>query len=753
MSLFRSLSEIPVPTAAQFIDKDAIQLETTVRDNTRDIKRSLSSTIFLNSPSPSREQLPTTPAVDTGDVVASLSAELDGKCFPRRAVLRETLEKKRFVEIWVGGTLEVSQDVTDSHEGFYSDEIISTLAFSPTEFAFMYVAEGNETRSEGEKFTFSPDLGEGVGGAGKKRPTIFIFRWDPEAIPCTSSLASVDPGKNDTDGPVLFGQAVFSPLDSATIYATGYELTADGRLLGSRWCANRPSGIWQLTLPTPQSDSSSLVCISSRKLTPYNLSCRSPRIYHDKDKATLFYLAHHSGGPHAGTYALHSLDISTSSSSAVLESRVLVDTVWEPHPDTGFPGLYPEAGLLPSSPFVRIDGKVWVVFASMWGSRTTVVAVSGVDCERVVDLTPVVQASEEEVYSYGVLGTDGKDRVILARSAPGVPGEVAVGQVQSDDSGGLSMNEWRVVYIPYVAPAVRTALSTLQCSIIQIPGRGRTETIVVKPGRSDKGTTSPCVQFIHGGPHGASTTAFNAFVAFLAIEGYTVSMPNYTGSIGFGETSVRALLGQCGTVDVQDCIETARYLVKLGVSAEGKGRQFVVGGSHGGFLSAHLIGQFPDFFTAAVIRNPVISASPMSSDIPDWYFNEFGVEYPIYSSPAAGHGRTEYPSPPRFTPELYTRLYPTSPMAYVDAVRAHVLLNIGGSDRRVTPTHGVEYYHALKGNATSRTRARSVESGHEEEEQDIEMHWFEKEGHSLDGVQVARVVAEMAVRWFTKYRA
>lgn len=46
----------------------------------------------------------------------------------------------------------------------------------------------------------------------------------------------------------------------------------------------------------------------------------------------------------------------------------------------------------------------------------------------------------------------------------------------------------------------------------------------------------------------------------------------------------------------------------------------LVGGSHGGFLVAHLSGEFPDTFKAVSSRNPVIDVASMSimSDIPDW---------------------------------------------------------------------------------------------------------------------------------------
>ena len=58
-------------------------------------------------------------------------------------------------------------------------------------------------------------------------------------------------------------------------------------------------------------------------------------------------------------------------------------------------------------------------------------------------------------------------------------------------------------------------------------------------------------------------------------------------------------------------------------------RVAVIGGSHGGFLTGHLLGQHPDRFKAGVLRNPVLDLALMSqiSDIPDWVFIEaFGSQ-------------------------------------------------------------------------------------------------------------------------------
>ena len=148
---------------------------------------------------------------------------------------------------------------------------------------------------------------------------------------------------------------------------------------------------------------------------------------------------------------------------------------------------------------------------------------------------------------------------------------------------------------------VRQALGRLLANIIPIPHRHPTETVVIQSKMSTEGQKPICATIIHGGPHTTSTVSFTPFVLALALEGCkfshhdvtdspyrsspdTVSMPNYTGSMGFGEKYIQKLIGRCGTLDVEDCIASVNELIKLGISADG--RQVVQGGSHGGFLTA-----------------------------------------------------------------------------------------------------------------------------------------------------------------------
>jgi hypothetical protein len=91
----------------------------------------------------------------------------------------------------------------------------------------------------------------------------------------------------------------------------------------------------------------------------------------------------------------------------------------------------------------------------------------------------------------------------------------------------------------------------------------------------------------------------------------TLNVPNYTGSTGFGDFYVQDLIGKCGTLDVEDVKACVDHLVKEGKGEYGPGKQFVTGGSHGGFLTAHrefraapqrrLLFNFSDHFTTTFV--------------------------------------------------------------------------------------------------------------------------------------------------------
>ena len=164
-------------------------------------------------------------------------------------------------------------------------------------------------------------------------------------------------------------------------------------------------------------------------------------------------------------------------------------------------------------------------------------------------------------------------------------------------------------------------------------------------------------------------------------------------------------------------------------------------------LRISVIGQYPDMFTAGAMRNPVISAGEMTStDIPDWNYAEFGLPYPLFSSPSYTETPPSTPrqAPPTITSETFVKIQQAIPLVYAHKVRAAVLLLIGSDDLRVAPRQGMEYYHALKGRRNS---ALGVGGPGTTEQGEVELLVFEGESHPLEGVEAERVVWE-AVREF-----
>ena len=68
----------------------------------------------------------------------------------------------------------------------------------------------------------------------------------------------------------------------------------------------------------------------------------------------------------------------------------------------------------------------------------------------------------------------------------------------------------------------------------------------------------------HGGPTGSANNGLRVGIQFFTTRGFAVLDVNYGGSSGFGRAYRQRLDGQWGVVDVDDCVNGARYLAERG---------------------------------------------------------------------------------------------------------------------------------------------------------------------------------------------
>ena len=114
------------------------------------------------------------------------------------------------------------------------------------------------------------------------------------------------------------------------------------------------------------------------------------------------------------------------------------------------------------------------------------------------------------------------------------------------------------------------------------------------------------------------------------MQGFCLLIVNFRGSTGYGEDMLNSLLGTIGENDVADCGDLTKLALERFSDVVDPERVGLFGGSHGGFLTGHLIGhpEYKDMWKAASLWNPVLDMSYMvnASDIPDWVYACCGRE-------------------------------------------------------------------------------------------------------------------------------
>lgn len=97
------------------------------------------------------------------------------------------------------------------------------------------------------------------------------------------------------------------------------------------------------------------------------------------------------------------------------------------------------------------------------------------------------------------------------------------------------------------------------------------------------GELPPLLVKCHGGPTGATSTSLVWDIQYWTSRGVAVLDVNYGGSSGYGRNYRERLDGQWGIVDVDDCVNGARYLAEQGrVDAD---RLAIRGSSAGGYTT------------------------------------------------------------------------------------------------------------------------------------------------------------------------
>lgn len=97
------------------------------------------------------------------------------------------------------------------------------------------------------------------------------------------------------------------------------------------------------------------------------------------------------------------------------------------------------------------------------------------------------------------------------------------------------------------------------------------------------GEKPPLIVKSHGGPTAAAGSSLNFRIQYWTSRGIAVLDVNYGGSTGYGREYRQRLDGQWGIVDVDDCVDGARYLVERG-EVDGN-RLAISGGSAGGYTT------------------------------------------------------------------------------------------------------------------------------------------------------------------------
>ncbi|XP_054821069.1 acylamino-acid-releasing enzyme isoform X3 [Prosopis cineraria] len=511
------------------------------------------------------------------------------------------------LEIWNSSHLEKEFHIPQLvHGSVYTDGWFEGISWNLDETCIAYVAEepspakpnfndqgykkGGLTDKDSGSWKGQGDWEENWGEtyAGNRQPALFVI---------SIKSGEVQPVKG-IDKSLSVGQVVWSPsTEGSAQYLVFVGWSFETRKLGMKYCYNRPCALYAVKAPHHESNANETENHSSTEdfqavnLTWTINSAFFPRFSPD-GKFLVFLSAKCSvdSGAHSATNSLHRIDWPTDLKDYKSFEVYDVIPVVMCAEDGCFPGLYCSAVL--SNPWLS-DGCT-MILPSVWHSCQVLLSVNVLSGE-VSRITPA-----DSNFSWGLLALDGNNILSVLSSPVDVP-EISYGTIIEKENDAKAWS-WSNVSSPIFrcSDKVRSLLSSLQFSVMKISvkvasdnltkgARKPIEAIFVSSKTKKNDTCDPLIAILHGGPHSVSLSSFSKSLAFLSSLRYSLLIVNYRGSIGFGEDALQSLPGKAGSQDVDDVITAIDHVINLGLASPSK--IAVLGGSHGGFLTTHLIGQ------------------------------------------------------------------------------------------------------------------------------------------------------------------
>ena len=192
--------------------------------------------------------------------------------------------------------------------------------------------------------------------------------------------------------------------------------------------------------------------------------------------------------------------------------------------------------------------------------------------------------------------------------------------------------------------------------------------------RAPEGERPPLIVISHGGPTGGTTTSLGLGIQYWTSRGFGVLDVNYGGSTGYGREYRERLNGQWGVVDIDDCVNAAKYIV--GIDQADPNRLIIRGASAGGYTTLAAL-TFRDIFKAGASYFGVSDVEALERDC-----HKFESRY-NHSLVGA------YPD----SIHLY---HERSPIHFTNRLSCPIILFQGLDDKVVPPNQAEMMFEAMK---------------------------------------------------------